>query len=46
MKGPLKPQETRGLEDQELVDNALVIADPEKKKWAIKRQPTGDELFK
>ena len=43
--GPLKPEEIRGLNDQELVDNALVIAGPEKKAWGIPRKPTGDERF-
>lgn len=37
--GPLKPEEIRGLDDQELIDNALVIAAEERKKWAIRRKP-------
>ncbi len=40
--GPIKPEEIRGLTDPELIENALVIAPEEKKKWAIQRQPIGD----
>jgi hypothetical protein len=41
--GPLKPEEIRGLTDQELIDNALIISSEEKKRWGIVRQPQGDE---
>lgn len=40
--GPLKPQEIRGLTDQELIDNALIISSDDKKKWAKQRQPSID----
>jgi hypothetical protein len=41
--GPLKPEEIRGLDTQELIDNALVVSNEEKKAWAIKRKPQEDE---
>lgn len=41
--GPLKPQEIRGLDTQELIENALVVSSEDKKQWAIKRQPEQDE---
>ena len=28
-----------------LIDNALIISSEDKKKWAIKRQPVGDERY-
>ena len=43
--GPLKPEEIRGLTDQELIDNALIISSEDRKKWAKKREPIGDERF-
>ena len=43
--GPLKPEEIRGLDDQELIDNALIVSSADKKKWAIKRVPQGDERY-
>ena len=45
--GPLKPEEIRGLnmEDRDIIDNALVVADPQKKKWGIPKAPVGDERF-
>ncbi len=41
--GPLKPEEIRGLNDQELIDNALIISNEEKKQWGKTRQPQADE---
>lgn len=41
--GPLKPEEIRGLTDQELIDNALIISSEDKKKWGKARQPQGEE---
>lgn len=35
--GPLKPEEIRGLNDQELIDNALIVSSEDKKKWAHSR---------
>lgn len=42
--GPLKPEEIRGLniEDRDLIENALVVADEQKKKWGNPRKPEGD----
>jgi ribosomal protein L16 Arg81 hydroxylase len=43
--GPLKPEEIRGLTGQELIDNALIIASEEKKRWGQARQPAEGERF-
>jgi cilia- and flagella-associated protein 298 len=43
--GPLKPDEIKGLNDQELIDNALIIAPPERKQWGVPRKPQGDERY-
>ena len=43
--GPLKPEEIRGLNDQELIDNALVISSEEKKQWGKTRHVQADERF-
>jgi hypothetical protein len=40
--GPLKPEEIRGLTDQELIDNALIVSSEEKKQWGKSRSPQGD----
>ena len=43
--GPLKPEEIRGLTDQELIDNALIVSSEEKKQWGKSRSPQGDQRF-
>ena len=43
--GPMRPEEIRGLTDQELIDNALIIADPQKKEWGKPRHVQNDERF-
>lgn len=39
----MKPEEIRGLDTQELIDNALVVSSEERKAWANKRKPQEDE---
>lgn len=41
--GPLKPEEIRGLTGQELIDNALIVASEEKKRWGKPHHVQGDE---
>lgn len=40
--GLMRPEEIRGLTEQELIDNALIIADPAKKEWGKPRHIQGD----